>query len=60
MDKLDEDDETVRLYMVTTKGWMKRVDAWWRKRPDVANRSAAIRQLVDMALKPERRKPRSD
>ena len=56
MEKLDPNDDAVRLYMVTTKAWLKRVDTWWRKQQDVPNRSAAIRQLVDQALKEERRK----
>ena len=44
------DDEIQKLHMVAPTKWVKRIDDWRRKQPDLPNLSAAIRQLVDMGL----------
>ena len=56
MDKLDEEDETVRVYMVATKAWLESVHKWRRKQPNPPNLSAAIRELVELGIKAERSK----
>lgn len=48
--KLDKGSATERIQIVATEAWAKRVDEWRRKHPDLPNRSAAIRMLVDQAL----------
>jgi hypothetical protein len=44
------DDEVQRLNMVVPTKWVKRVDDWRRKEPDLPNLSEAIRRLVEMGL----------
>jgi hypothetical protein len=51
--KLEEESSTERVQIVATARWMKRVDDWRRRHPDLPNRSAAIRMLVEEALDAE-------
>ena len=44
------DDEIQRLNMVVPTAWVKKVDDWRRKEPDLPNLSEAIRRLVEMGL----------
>lgn len=53
--KLDNRSETERLQIVAPASWVKRVHDWRRKQPDLPSLSAAIRQLVDMALEKKKR-----
>jgi hypothetical protein len=51
--KIGEDGATERLQIVATKEWVKRLDDWRRRHPDLPNRSAAIRMLVEDAIDAE-------
>lgn len=42
--------DQVKLTLVTNEDWVDRVDEWIDRQPDRMNRSAAIRQLVNLAL----------
>ena len=44
------DDEIKRLQLVVPVPWVKKVDDWRRKEPDLPNVSEAIRRLVEMGL----------
>ena len=44
------DDEIQRLNMVVPTAWVKKVDDWRRREPDLPNFSEAIRRLVEMGL----------
>jgi hypothetical protein len=44
------DDEIQRLNMVAPTAWVKKIDDWRRREPDLPNLSAAIRRLVEMGL----------
>ena len=44
------DDEIRRLQLVVPVPWVKKVDDWRRKEPDLPNVSEAIRRLVEMGL----------
>jgi hypothetical protein len=44
------DDEIQRLNMVAPTAWVKKIDDWRRREPDLPNLSEAIRRLVDMGL----------
>jgi rRNA maturation endonuclease Nob1 len=44
------DGEIQRLNMVVPTAWVKKVDDWRRKEPDLPNLSEAIRRLVEQAL----------
>ena len=44
------DDEIQRLNMVAPTAWVKKVDDWRRREPDLPNLSEAIRRLVEMGL----------
>jgi hypothetical protein len=48
--RLEETSASERIQIVAPASWAKRVDEWRRKHPDLPNRSAAIRMLVDLAL----------
>ena len=54
--KLEDDSTTERIQIVATARWSKRVDDWRRKHPDMPNKSAAIRMLVEQALDAEERR----
>ena len=43
-------DEIQRLNMVAPAAWVKKIDDWRRREPDLPNLSEAIRRLVDMGL----------
>ena len=40
-------DDVQRLNMVVTAAWVKKIDDWRRKEPDLPSLSAAVRRLVD-------------
>jgi hypothetical protein len=44
------DDEIQRLNMVAPVSWVKKIDDWRRKQPDLPGLSAAIRRLVEIGL----------
>ncbi len=44
------DDEIQRLNMVAPAAWVKKIDDWRRREPDLPNLLEAIRRLVDMGL----------
>ena len=44
------DDEIQRLNMVAPASWMKKIEEWRRKEPDLPNLSEAIRRLVELGL----------
>ena len=44
------DDEIQRLNLVAPTSWVKRIDDWRRKEPDLPNTSEAIRRLVELGL----------
>ena len=44
------DDEIQRLNMVAPASWVKKIDDWRRREPDLPNLSAAIRRLVELGL----------
>jgi hypothetical protein len=39
-----------RFLMMVSPGFLKRVDQWRRKQPDLPNRSEAIRRLVQIGI----------
>ena len=43
-------DEIQRLNMVARTSWVKKIDDWRRREPDLPNLSEAIRRLVEMGL----------
>ena len=44
------DDEIQRLNMVAPASWVKKIDDWRRREPDLPNLSEAIRRLVELGL----------
>ena len=44
------DDEIKRLQLVAPTKWVKNIDDWRRREPDLPNLSEAIRRLVEMGL----------
>ena len=44
------DGEVQRLNMVAPASWVKKIDDWRRREPDLPNLSEAIRRLVDLGL----------
>jgi hypothetical protein len=44
------DDEIQRLNMVAPASWVKKIEDWRRREPDLPNLSEAIRRLVEMGL----------
>lgn len=42
-----------RLNLIAPVDWLKRIDAWRRKEPNLPTRSEAIRRLVEIALDAE-------
>ena len=44
------DDEIQRLNMVAPAAWVKKIEDWRRKEPDLPNLSEAIRRLVELGL----------
>jgi len=43
-------EAVTRIYLIVPLDWLKEIDAWRRKHPEIPTRSAAIRQLVSEAL----------
>jgi hypothetical protein len=44
------DDEIQRLNMVAPTAWVKKIEDWRRREPDLPNLSEAIRRLVELGL----------
>jgi len=42
--------ETKRLHMIVPASWVRKVDTWRRRQPDLPNLSEAIRRLVEQSL----------
>ena len=40
------DDQLKRLHMKVRAGWLRDLDAWRRRQPDLPTRSEAVRRLV--------------
>jgi hypothetical protein len=49
------DAEIQRLNMVAPTAWVKKIDDWRRKEPDLPNLSEAIRRLVERGLEASRK-----
>ena len=47
--KLEDGVATERVQIIAPQSWLEHVEEWRRKQPKIANRSDAIRQLVDKA-----------
>ena len=43
-------DDEIGLHLVVPAAWVKKVDDWRRREPDLPNLSEAIRRLVEMGL----------
>jgi hypothetical protein len=54
------DDDVQRLNMVAPAAWLKKIDDWRRKQPDLPSLSAAIRQLVELGLESSKKERRHD
>ena len=50
------DDEIQRLNMVAPTSWVKKIDDWRRREPDLPNLSEAIRRLVELGLEAAKKK----
>jgi len=48
MQKVEE--ESGRLHMAVPMSWLRKIDAWRRRQPDLPNRSEAVRRLVDAGM----------
>ena len=46
-----DDPKDTTLQMRVSKAFLKSIDEWRRKQPDFPSRAAAIRELVELALK---------
>ena len=51
-------DDVQRLNMVVTAAWLKKIDEWRRKEPDLPSLSAAVRRLVDAGLEAKKKERR--
>jgi hypothetical protein len=49
--------KTERIELRASEGFLKSLDEWRRRQPDLPSRSSAIRQLVEEALASESGKP---
>ncbi|MEI6558507.1 MAG: hypothetical protein WCO00_08865 [Rhodospirillaceae bacterium] len=47
------DKKTDRFELRTNAAFSEQIEAWRRKQPSIPSRSAAVRQLVEVALKHE-------
>jgi hypothetical protein len=56
--KLDKETATGRIQVVAPASWVKRVDDWRRRHPEMPNRSKAVRMMVDLYLESETKKSR--
>jgi hypothetical protein len=54
--KLEKETPTDRVQVLAPRTWIVRVDEWRSQQRPIPSRSEAIRQLVNMALKPSRRR----
>lgn len=54
--KLKDGEATKRVGMVVPASWLRKIDDWRRKQPDLPNQSEAIRTLVDQALAAEKKR----
>jgi hypothetical protein len=50
------DKEVKRIALIAPLPWLKRIDDWRRKQPDMPNVSQAIRRLVELGLEAEKRR----
>jgi uncharacterized protein len=50
-------EKTERFEMRVPTSFLKAVDEWRRKQPDLPSRSEAIRRLVEKALQAPKRRP---
>jgi hypothetical protein len=50
------DEEIQRLNLVAPTSWVKKIDDWRRREPDLPNLSEAIRRLVELGLEAAKRK----
>lgn len=49
------DDETKRINLIVPIAWMRKVDDWRRRQPDLPNFSEAVRRLVELTLESTRK-----
>ena len=52
-------EKDARFEMRASAAWLKGVDGWRRKQPDLPGRAEAIRRLVALGLKPSAGKERA-
>lgn len=45
-----------RIQIVAPVEWIKKVEEWRRAQPEIPNKSEAIRQLVEMGLKSDKKR----
>jgi hypothetical protein len=50
-----DDPKDATLQMRVSKAFLKSIDDWRRRQPDLPSRAAAIRRLVELGLKDTRR-----
>ncbi len=50
------DDDVQKLHLVAPTAWVKKIDDWRRKEPDLPNLSEAIRRLVELGLESAKKK----
>jgi metal-responsive CopG/Arc/MetJ family transcriptional regulator len=53
------DGKTERIELRASGEFLKAIDEWRRRQPDLPSRSSAIRQLVEKALESESSRPAS-
>lgn len=53
---METDEKTERFEMRAAPSWLRALDDWRRKQDDLPSRAEAIRRLVAIALKGERKR----
>ena len=52
---MTEEEQTERFQMRVSPSFLRLIDDWRRKQPDLPSRAEAIRRLVEQAVKPDPR-----
>ncbi len=52
------DDDIKRLNIVAPISWVKQIDDWRRRQPELPNFSEALRRLVEIGLEAEKKAKR--
>jgi hypothetical protein len=53
------EEQTERFQMRVSPSFLKTVDEWRRKQPDLPSRAEAIRRLVELGLSPAGKAPKA-